>query len=80
MTIIYNQINKKNYLILSRENNTVELVNINDIKDYYYFELEKNNCPYEYYRIISEEEFIEYKNKVYEIKQLADILISQNEK
>ena len=72
MTIICNKINKKNYLILSKEENTVELVNINDFSDYFYFYLEEDNNPYEYYRMMPEKEFLEYKNKINQFKKLAN--------
>ncbi len=72
--IIHNTNTKKNYLILSREENVIELVNINDLRDTFFFLLEENNCPYEYYKIISEEEFNEYKKKINELKALADLI------
>lgn len=71
MVILQHKNNKKYYLILSRENNIVELVNINDMSDCYLFELEKKTCPFVYYRIVSKEEFDMYINKVNEFKDMV---------
>ena len=67
-TIIVNKKNNNYYLILSRNDNTLELVNINDLSDYFYYILGEDSGPYEYYRIISEEEFLEYNKKINELQ------------
>lgn len=72
--VIHNTNTNKNYLILSREENIVELVNTNDLRDTFFFLLEENNCPYEYYKIMSEEEFNKYQKKINELKALANLI------
>ena len=54
---IYAINNGNYYLIIDRNDNVIELVNINDIGDTFYFELEKKYCPFEYYRVMSKEEY-----------------------
>lgn len=71
MVILKNKINKEFYLIISREENVIELVNINDMSDYYYFELERDICSFEYYRILSKEEFNTYVNKIQDYKDVV---------
>ena len=67
---------KKNgnyYLIIDRNDNVIELVNINDIGDTFYFELEKNHCPFEYYRVMSKEEFNMYLKKIKDLKEMCAV-------
>ena len=56
MVILKNTNNQNYYLIVGREDNIVELVNINDFMDIFYFELD-DNSPFEYYRILQKEEY-----------------------
>lgn len=74
MTIIENEINKKHYLIINREENIIEVVNINDLKDKFYFELEKDNCPFNYYRVLSKEEYSLIIKKIQDLKDLVAML------
>lgn len=76
-TIIVNKKNNNYYLILSRNDNTLELVNINDLSDYFYYILGEDSGPYEYYRIISEEEFLKYNKKINELQELAKLLVKK---
>lgn len=71
MTIIQNVNNKKYYLIISRNDNVIEIVNINEISDMYFFELEENNCPFKYYRVLSKQEYDIYLKKVNELKDMV---------
>ncbi len=71
MTIIQNVNNKKYYLIISRNDNVIEIVNINGISDMYFFELEENNCPFKYYRVLSKQEYEIYLKKVNELKDMV---------
>lgn len=71
MTIIQNVNNKKYYLIISRNDNVIEVVNINEISDMYFFELEENNCPFKYYRVFSKQEYDIYLKKVNELKDMV---------
>lgn len=71
MVILKNKNNGMYYLILSKNNNIIEVVNINDNRDYFYFKLDEEACPFIYYRIISVEEFEIYKNKIQDIKNIA---------
>lgn len=73
MTIIENEINKQYYLIIDREGNVIEIVNINDFKDKFYFELEKGKCPFNYYRILSKEEYFLYLKKIQDLKAIVAI-------
>lgn len=41
------------------------------MKDTFYFELEENNCPFKYYRILSKEEYDIYQKKIQDLKDLA---------
>ena len=45
MSIITNIITKENYLIVSRNNNVLELININNLGEYFNFLYEENNFP-----------------------------------
>ena len=69
--IVTNTINKQNYLILNKENNIVDLININNLSDNYQFLIEENNCPLKYFKSIDELEFNEYLQKINELEQLA---------
>lgn len=71
MTIIQNVNNKKYYLIISRNDNVIEIVNINEISDMCFFELEENNCPFKYYRVLSKQEYDIYLKKVNELKDMV---------
>lgn len=71
MTIIQNVNNKKYYLIISRNDNVIEIVNINEISDMGFFELEENNCPFKYYRVLSKQEYDIYLKKVNELKDMV---------
>ena len=71
MTIIQNVNNKKYYLIISRNDNVIEIVNINEISDMYFFELEENNCPFKYYRVFSKQEYDIYLKKINELKDMV---------
>lgn len=71
MVILKNKNNNKYYLILSREGNVIEIVNINDMKDLYYFELDKEQSLFDYYRILSKQEFDIYLKKIQEFKDLV---------
>ena len=70
MMIVTNTLNKENYLILSRKDNIVDLVNINNLSDNYEFLIE-DNCPLRYFKSLDEEEFNKYQIKINELKQLA---------
>ena len=69
--IVTNTINKQNYLILNKENNIVDLININNLSDNYQFLIEENNCPLKYFKSIDELEFNKYLQKINELEQLA---------
>lgn len=69
--IINDRVNGENYLILSRNNNVIELVNINDFSDYFYYELMDNDTRYNIFKVISNEEYNGYYDKVKYFKQLA---------
>ncbi len=69
--IVTNMINKENYLILNKENNVVDLININNLSDNYQFLIEENNCPLKYFKSIDDLEFDKYKQKINELEQLA---------
>ena len=71
MVIVKNRNNNQYYLILSRNENIIELVNINDMADLFYFELEEDNCPFLYYRIEAKEKYEYYLSKVDEAKQIV---------
>ena len=71
MTILINENNNEYYLIISKDNNIIELVNINDLGDTFYFELESDGCPFKYYRILSKEEFDIYLSKIKELKDMV---------
>ncbi len=71
MTILKNENNQKYYLVINREGNVIEVVNINEMNDTYSFLLEEGNCPFKYYRILSKEEFDIYINKINELKEMA---------
>ena len=60
-------------MIISRNDNVIEIVNINinEISDMYFFELEENNCPFKYYRVLSKQEYDIYLKKVNELKDMV---------
>ena len=70
MMIIRNTNNQKYYLIISKEENVLELVNINNLSDAFYYEYD-NDCPFEYYRILSKDEYDIYLKKINDIKDLV---------
>lgn len=72
MVIIKNTINKKYYLIIDKKDNILEIVDINNISDLIYFELDINNNPFKYCRVLSKDEFDNYLNKINEIKKLVE--------
>ena len=67
MTILKNENSEKYYLIINREENIIEVVNINNMGDTFYFELE-NVCPFKYYRMLSKEEYDIYLKKIQDLK------------
>ena len=67
MTILKNENSEKYYLIINREGNIIEVVNINNMGDTFYFELE-NVCPFKYYRMLSKEEYDIYLKKIQDLK------------
>jgi len=71
MTILRNKSNNKYYLIISKEGNVIEIVNINNMGDTFYFELEKEYCPFEYYRILSKKEYDMYLRKIQDLKEMV---------
>ena len=74
MSIITHKVTKNNYLIISREKNILELLNINDFGDYFYYLLENNKCPYKFYRTISVYEYEEYVKKIDEFKLIYQLV------
>lgn len=60
ITILINENNNEYYLVINKDNNIIELVNINDLSDTFYFEIEEDVCPY---RILSKEEYNIYLKK-----------------
>ncbi len=70
MTILQNENNQNLYLIISREENIVEMVNMNNIGDIFYFELEEH-CPFKYYRVLSKEEYEIYLKKIQDLKDMV---------
>ena len=70
MTILKNENNNNYYLVIGREKNVIEVVNINNMGDTFYFELEKEHCPFKYYRILSKEEYDKYLSKIKELKEM----------
>lgn len=71
MTILKNVNNNKLYLVISRENNVIEVVNINDLGDHYYVELENAGSVFSYYRVLSKKEFDMYLCKIQEFKDVV---------
>ena len=61
------------YLIIDMDDNVIELVNINDIGDTFYFELEKKYCPFEYYRVMAKEEYNMYLKKIKDLKEMCAV-------
>ena len=72
MTVVKNANNDKYYLIIDRKDNIIEVVNINNMGDSFYFELEEGNCPFKYYRILAKEEYDMYLNKIAELKKFRE--------
>lgn len=72
MVVLKNENNKNLYLVINREKNIIEVVNINDIGDSYYFELEEGNCPFKYYSVLSKEEYDKYLEKVKSLKEMVN--------
>ncbi len=73
MVILKDLNNGNYYLIIDRNDNVIELVNINDIGDTFYFELEKKYCPFEYYRVMSKEEYNMYLKKIKDLKEMCAV-------
>ena len=73
MVILKDLNNGNYYLIIDRNDNVIELVNINDISDTFYFELEKKYCPFEYYRVMSKEEYNMYLKKIKDLKEMCAV-------
>ncbi len=71
MVVLENENNKKFYLIINREKNIIEVVNINDIGDKFYFELEEGNCPFRYYSVLAKEEYDKYLEKIDSLKEMV---------
>lgn len=76
MVILKDLNNGNYYLIIDRDGNVIELVNINDIGDTFYFELEKKHCPFEYYRVMAKEEYNMYLKKIKELKEMCAVFSS----
>ena len=74
MSIITNIITKENYLIVSRNNNVLELININNLGEYFNFLYEENNFPYKFYRTLSVLEYEKYIQKIDELKNIFQII------
>ena len=74
MSIITDKNTNENYLIISRKENEIELVNVNDFGDYFYFILEEDNCPYKFYRTLGKDEFEEYTKKIEEYKTILGMI------
>ena len=74
MSIITNIVTKENYLIVSRNNNVLELININDLGEYFNFLYEENNFPYKFYRTLSVLEYEKYIQKIDELKNIFQII------
>ena len=73
MVILKDLNNGNYYLIIDMDDNVIELVNINDIGDTFYFELEKKYCPFEYYRVMSKEEYNMYLKKIKDLKEMCAV-------
>ena len=73
MVILKDLNNGNYYLIIDMDDNVIELVNVNDIGDTFYFELEKNHCPFEYYRVMSKEEYNMYLKKIKDLKEMCAV-------
>lgn len=73
MVILKDLNNGNYYLIIDRDDNVIELVNINDIGDTFYFELEKKHCHFEYYRVMAKEEYNMYLKKIKELKEMCAV-------
>lgn len=70
-TIVINTNTNKYYLILSKKDNILEIVNINEMKDYCYFEVTDDNNPFEIYRVVDDLEFDRYRKKIDEFMNLV---------
>lgn len=73
MVILKDLNNGNYYLIIDMDDNVIELVNINDIGDTFYFELEKKYCPFEYYRVMAKEEYNMYLKKIKDLKEMCAV-------
>lgn len=67
MLIVTYLVNKKQYVILSKKDNVLELVNINYCGDYFTYSLEEN-IPFCYYDIMNKNEFTKYVKQVEKMK------------
>lgn len=70
MTII-KHFNNNLYLILSRKDNIIEVVNINNLGDSFFYELTNDNTTFTYYRVIPKDEFDIYVKKIEELKSIV---------
>lgn len=71
--VIYNTMNKTYYLIINRESNVVELVNIDKIYDTFEYEISKEN-PFQLSEKFDETEFENFMIKINKLKELASSL------
>ncbi len=78
MTILINEINNSYYLVINKKNNVIEVVNIDNISDSFYFELEQGNCPFKFYRVLGKEEYDKYLNKINELKEQVKLFNLEN--
>ena len=74
MTVVSNGNSKDEYLIVGREGNVIELVNMNHLEDSYYFEFNESPCPYHYSRIMAKEDYDVYINKMKDLKNISLML------
>lgn len=71
MAIINNVNNKHKYLILSKNNDVFELLNINDMSDYFSIKLDNKQNLFEFYRMMPMSEYEDYKKKVQEFMNIV---------
>ena len=75
MSIINNINTNKEYLIISKKGKILEIVNINDISDLCYFELDIKNNPFKYSHKLTKEEYNIFLNRINEIKKLVEKIL-----
>lgn len=71
MAIINNVNNKNKYLILSKNNDVFELLNINDMSDYFNIKLDNKQNLFKFYRMMPMSEYEDYKKKVQEFMNIV---------